>query len=246
MATTARKPAAAAARKGRVSLDRALSKLGLASRKEANGLIVEGRVRVDDRVVRNPSAQVVPERVKIAIDGTPRARAGERILVMLHKPRSVVTTRSDPEGRATVYDLIQDVPARVIPVGRLDYATSGLLLFTNDTQLSHWLTDPQTGIERVYLVTVRGKADNIDDERVWVRKVSGRESHLVVTLTEGKNREVRNLVASYGYSVTELRRVQFGGLELGTLEPGKWRVISDDEFGRAFPAYKSRRAPIPK
>lgn len=218
----------------------------MASRKEANGLILAGRVRVDGRIVRDPSAQVVPERVKIAIDGTPRARAGDRIIVMLHKPRSVVTTRSDPEGRATVYDLITDLPARVIPVGRLDYATSGLLLFTNDTQLSHWLTDPGTGIERVYLVTVRGKADHIDDERVHVRKVSGRESHLVVKLTEGKNREVRNLMASFGYSVTELRRVQFGGLELGTLEPGKWREIGDEEFAAAFPAYKSRRVPTPK
>jgi 23S rRNA pseudouridine2605 synthase len=253
LATTARNNA----RKGRVSLDRALSKLGLASRKEANGLILAGRVRVDNRLVCDPSAQVVPERVAIAIDGKPRAGVNKRILIMLHKPRSVVTTRSDPEGRQTVYDLIADLPARVIPVGRLDYATSGLLLFTNDTQLSHWLTDPVTAIERVYLVTVRGKADNIDDERVLVRKVSGRESHLVVTLTEGKNREVRNLVAGFGYSVTQLRRVQFGGLELGNLEPGTWRVIEDAEFAAAFPAYakasarqapayKSRAVPIPK
>src|SRR5213595_315934 len=129
--------------------------------------------------------------------------------------------------------------ARVIPIGRLDYATSGLLLFTNDTQLSHWLTDPATAIKRVYLVTVRGKAEHIDDDRVAVRKVSGKESHLVVTLTEGKNREVRNLVAAYGYSVTQLRRVQFGGLELGILEPGQWRVIPDEEFAAAFPTYKS-------
>jgi 23S rRNA pseudouridine2605 synthase len=242
LATTARN---GARRKG-VSLDRALSKLGLASRKEANGLILAGRVRVDNRVVRDPSAQVIPERVTIAIDGQPRARAGERIVIMLHKPRSVVTTRSDPEGRQTVYDLIADPPARVIPVGRLDYATSGLLLFTNDTQLSHWLTDPGTAIERVYLVTVRGKAEHIDDERVLVRKVSGKESHLIVTLTEGKNREVRNLVAAYGYSVTQLRRVQFGGLELGSLEPGKWRVITDEELAAAFPTYKSKRVPIPK
>ena len=150
--------------------------------------------------------------------------------------------RRDPEGRPTVYELLADVPARVVPVGRLDLATSGLLLFTNDTRFGEWLTNPDSGVPKVYLVTVRGR---VTDERsrssragvrsagdtlyraaVVLRKASARESHLVVTLTEGKNREVRRLCAATGHEVTRLRRVQIGGLTLGALPPapGAWSV----------------------
>jgi 23S rRNA pseudouridine2605 synthase len=221
-------------RKGTVSLDRALSKLGFASRSQARGLITGGRVAIDGRIVRDPSAPVVPERIAVEIDGQTRQPPRERIVVMLHKPRGVMTTRSDPQGRTTVYDLIADLPARVIPVGRLDYATSGLLLLTNDTRFSDWLTDPNNAVPRVYLVTVRGNVEHVDDARVVVRKTSARENHLVVTLTTGKNREVRNLMSELGLSVTRLRRVQVGGLRIGTLAPGNWRMVTDDELAGAF------------
>jgi 23S rRNA pseudouridine2605 synthase len=254
---------ATTARKGFVTLERALSKLGLASRAEARALIRDGRVSVDGRRVTTPAHLVVPERATVAIDGTPRARPAP-ITVLLHKPRGVVTTRSDPQGRPTVYSLLDDVPARVVPVGRLDLATSGLLLLTNDTRLADWLTDPRSGVPRVYLVTVRGRVSQesagalergvvVDGERLAadaavVRKASARESHLVITLTEGKNREVRRLLSAAGHPVTRLRRVQFGGLEIGTLAPGRWRLVPDAELTRAFPArpQPSRRAPSPK
>jgi 23S rRNA pseudouridine2605 synthase len=240
----------------RVPLVRALSKLGAASRTEAARLIAAGRVTVDNRVVTDARHLVHPERTPIAIDGRAIARAA-RVTIALHKPRGVVTTRSDPEGRPTVYDFIGDAGARLVPVGRLDMASTGLLLFTNDTRLAHWLTDPATQIVRVYLVTVRGEladetafqiergividAERLSAKRVTVRKRSARETHLVVELVEGRNREIRRLMQASGHDVTRLARVSYGGLELGTLAPGKWRVISEAEIARLFPAAPSPR-----
>lgn len=247
-----------------VSLERALSKRGLASRSEARALILQGRVSVDGTTRTDPATRVVPERVTIAIDGEVKNGDAEALTVVLHKPRGYVTTRSDPEGRQTIYDLLSDLPGRVIPVGRLDLATSGLLILTNDTQFGNWLTDPASRIPRVYLVTVEGDMTDesaarlvqgvtLGNERlmaanVTVRKRSKRESHLTITLTEGKNRELRRLLDAVEHRVTQLRRVQFGGLELGTLAPGKWRRVSAAELRAGFPSYPtpSKRAPRPK
>jgi 23S rRNA pseudouridine2605 synthase len=262
LATTARAAAAKPLRRARpagggsrntVSLERALSKLGLASRSEARTLIHQGRVSVDGKTITNASTRVVPERVAIAIDGAAREREAESLTIALHKPRGYLTTRSDPEGRETVYDLLADLPTRVVPVGRLDLATSGLLILTNDTQFANWLTDPASAVPRIYLVTVDGRAsdqtaadlikgvmaggERLSAAAAVVRKASARESHLVVTLLEGKNREVRRLLQAVGHAVTRLRRVQVGGLELGTLASGKWRRVSGKELRNAFPAY---------
>jgi 23S rRNA pseudouridine2605 synthase len=232
-----------------VPLNRALSKLRVASRAEATGLIRAGRVSVDGRVIRDPLAPVSPERARIAINREKATRAAP-LTVMLHKPRGVLTTRQDPDGRPTVYDLLGDAGARLVPVGRLDMATTGLLLLTTDTKLAHRLTDPANGIPRVYLVTVRGLVTEearlalqlgikVDGERLTARsasiwKASNRETHLAVTLTEGKNREIRRLFKALGHEVTRLKRVSFGGLDLGKLQPGQWRVVPEDELGQAF------------
>lgn len=240
-----------------------MSKLGLASRTQARALIAGGRVTVDGIRIADPATPVVPERVSIAIDGA-AARAPRPLTIVLHKPRGVVTTRSDPEGRKTVFDLIADVPVPVMPVGRLDLATSGLLILTNDTRFADWLTDPSSGVPRVYLVTVTGRVDEatagtlrrgirVDGELLTaagaeVRKASNRESHLVLTLTEGRNREVRRMLAAAGHPVTRLRRVEYGGLALGTLAPGAWREVQPEELRRAFPGRPQlrKRAPSPK
>src|SRR5512137_78934 len=187
---------------GHVPLHRALSKLGIASRAEAARLVAEGRVAVDGRVVRNPDAMVVPERAQVAVDGRPAARAPWR-LILLNKPRGVLTTRRDPQGRPTVFDLVSGVEGHLVAVGRLDLATSGLLLLTTDTRLADWLTDPKNRVPRVYTVTVRGEVHDEDVARltagveaggehlsadaVQVRKRSRRETHLVVRLREGRN-----------------------------------------------------------
>jgi 23S rRNA pseudouridine2605 synthase len=233
-----------------VSLNRALSKLGILSRSEATRAIEAGRVRVNGRIVTDATMRVVPERARIQLDDRHRARVAWRTIVF-HKPRGVVTTRRDPEGRVTVYDVLGDAARDLMPVGRLDLATSGLLLMTTDTQLANWITSPANALPRVYLVVVRGRLAESDSTRltkgvesgrerlvahaVTLRKTSGRESHLVMELREGKNREVRRLFTAIGREVTALKRVQIGGLELGDLRPGDFRELSRRDIRRAFP-----------
>jgi 23S rRNA pseudouridine2605 synthase len=228
---------------GRVRLDRALSKLGLASRSEARALIASGSVAVSGRIVTDPARLVVPGRTAIVIGGT-RATKAEWRTIALHKTRGTITTRHDPQGRPTVFDLVGD--DSMIAVGRLDMASTGLLLLTTDTQLAAQLTDPANAYVRRYVVTARGRVtdeDVMQMERgieglrarsVQVVKRSNRETHLIVELTEGKNREIRRLLDATGHDVTRLLRVAFGGIELGTLKPGKWREVTKDEIACAF------------
>jgi 23S rRNA pseudouridine2605 synthase len=239
-----------------VSLARALSKLGAASRSEAIALIRDGRVAVDGRVVRSPSYVVVPERAAIEVDGR-RVHRERPVTILLHKPRGTVSTARDPRGRPTVLSLVSDAPARVLPVGRLDMATTGLLLLTNDSRFADWVTDPASQVPRTYVVTVRGALEDrtraqvergieVDGEllrpaSVGIRKRSGRETHLTITLTEGRNREIRRLMQAVGHEVTRLKRIGFGGLTLGNLAPGKWRVVSEAELDAAFPGRPSHK-----
>ena len=241
---------------GRVPLERALSKLGLATRTEARRLIGDGRVSVHGRTVDDPLMPVVPERAHITIDG---ASAGltPPVMILLHKPRGTVTTRRDPDGRKTVYDCLTGLEDHVIPVGRLDAASSGLLLLTNDTRLADWLTDPVHAIPRTYLVTVRGRLTEEDARlmeagltdrgetlravRAEILKASGRETHLRVVLDEGRNREIRRLGDGVGHEVTRLKRIAVGGLELGDLPAGDWLRLDDAMLRGAFPGAPIRR-----
>jgi 23S rRNA pseudouridine2605 synthase len=239
----------------RVPLARALSKLGAASRADAQRLVKAGRVAVNGRTARDPGLLVHPERDRIEVDGVGAVRACWRML-LLHKPRGFVTTRSDPDARPTVFDLLPADARRLVAVGRLDLATTGLLLFTSDTRLAAWLTDPENAVPRTYLVTVRGRLSDDDARRleagidddgerlravsVDVRKASGRESHAVVVLTQGRNREIRRLFEAIGHQVTALARVQFGGLALGGLPPGAWREIEAEELAQSVPGVQLR------
>jgi 23S rRNA pseudouridine2605 synthase len=230
----------------RVRLDRALSKIGLASRADARRLIAAGAVTVSGRVVTDPSRLVSPERTAIAIDGTPAARAAWRTIA-LHKPRGTITTRRDPDGRPTVFDLLGPDAGSLVTVGRLDRASTGLLLLTTDTQLAASLTDPANAIVRRYIVTARGRVSGEEVDRmtrgigslaalsVTVLKQSNRETHLQIELDEGKNREIRRLLEATGHEVTRLLRVAFGAIELGSLQPGHWREVTRDEMARSFP-----------
>ena len=230
-------------RTGHVPLNRALSKLGILSRAQATDAILAGRVSVDGRIVRDPLFPIVPERARIGIDGEPRRSRRQHRTIAFHKPRGVVTTRRDPQGRPTVFDQLGDIADGLVAVGRLDVATTGLLLLTSDTQLANRLTDPRNAVPRGYVVTVRGRLTEADvsmltagisdrgerlrPSKVLLRKTSGRESHLLVELTEGRNREIRRLFAAIGHEVIALKRVRFGEVELGTLAPGAWRAIDD-------------------
>ena len=225
----------------KVRLDRALSKLGLASRTEARGLIAGGRVRVRGLVVTDASQLVDPESRSITLDGGKPRHRGWRTIA-LNKPRGVITTRRDPEGRRTVFEVLGDAGHGLVAVGRLDMASTGVLLLTNDTQLANRLTDPAQRIVRRYAVTVRGSVDDaavdrmmkgidgLSAESVVVRKRSARETHLIVELVEGKNREIRRMFAALGHEVTRLMRVAFGPIELGTLQPGEWKELTRDAF----------------
>jgi 23S rRNA pseudouridine2605 synthase len=222
-------------------LDRALSKLGIASRSEAKQLIASGRVRVGGRVVTDPARLVPDEAASITLDREPPQRRTWRTIAM-NKPRGVVTTRRDPQGRRTVFDVLGEAGRGLVAVGRLDMASTGLLLLTNDTQLANRLTDPAEAVVRRYVVTVRGAVDDaaprqmvkgIDGlaaKSVAIRKRSSRETHLLVELVEGKNREIRRMFAALGHEVTRLMRVMFGPIELGTLQPGQWRALARDAF----------------
>jgi 23S rRNA pseudouridine2605 synthase len=163
---------------------------------------------------------------------------------VFHKPRGVVTTRRDPEGRTTVYDVLGHVGRGLVAVGRLDRATAGLLLLTSDTRLANWLTDPANEVPRLYVVTVRGRVTAGEIARltgdVTLRKASEHESHLLVELREGKNRQVRRMFEDIGHEVTALKRVRFGGIDLGALEPGAYREILHKEIAKAFPGAPCR------
>jgi 23S rRNA pseudouridine2605 synthase len=225
----------------RIRLDRALSKLGLASRAEARGLIADGAVTVGGRIVKDASRLVDLKTATIAVEGRTAQVATWRTIA-LHKPRGVVTTRRDPEGRKTVFDLLGDEGRGLVTVGRLDMASTGLLLMTTDTRLAAWLTDPANAIVRRYIVTARGSVSDeavarlekgigdLKAHSVQVLKRSNRETHLKIELTEGRNREIRRLLDAVGHEVTRLLRVSFGGIELGTLQPGQFRKISRNDI----------------
>ncbi len=237
--------------RGTVPLGRALSKLGVLSRSESTIAIREGRVSVDGKIVRDIAHPVVPERARIQVNGTPVSKASWRT-ILLNKPRGVVTTRRDPEGRSTVFDVLGEDGRNLVAVGRLDLASTGLLLLTSDTRLADWIADPLNGVSRIYVVTVRGRvtpetvgmllagvrsrSELLKAQRVTIDKVSGRESRLVVELREGKNREIRRLCEAAGHEVTRLKRVQLGGLMLGELQAGAWRDVTRAELRAAFHA----------
>jgi len=234
---------------GHVPLERALSKLGLASRSQARQLIADGKVRVNGTIRLDTFFAVVPEKVRIDIEGMDAKKVTPRTL-MLYKPRGCVTTANDEKGRQTVFDLIPNLDSHMIAVGRLDWATSGLLILTNGTRLAAELTDPKSRIPRTYLVSVRGlvteaevealshgvqdEGDLLKAESIILRKASGKESHLVVTLMEGKNREIRRIFAAIKHDVTKLKRVGFGALDLGDMQPGEFREMSKEDIKLAF------------
>jgi pseudouridine synthase len=226
-----------------VTLDRLFSKLGIASRGVSQKWIREGRVRVNGQLVKDPEFWVnlsAEPADLISLDGEQISAQVKRFF-LFHKPKGYITTHSDEKGRKTIFDLFPKDFGFIHSVGRLDQATSGLLLLTNDSELSSFLTDPVNQIHRTYLVSVRGKfteekADQakrgvtdqdelLQCEKIKIQKSSNRETHLELTLTEGKNREIRRLLKSLGHEVTRLRRIQYGPFKLKNLLPGEWKEI---------------------
>ncbi|HEY8232351.1 MAG TPA: pseudouridine synthase [Vicinamibacteria bacterium] len=259
-----RRPARAGLKPERaVSLARALSKLGVCSRSEAERWIADGRVRVRGRTCRSPRRRVDPERDAIVVDGRRVSEGVERVVIALHKPVGLVTTRVDPRGRPTVYDALQGLPRWVFPVGRLDRDSSGLLVFTNDHRLGQQLTSPEAHVPKTYHVRVRGVPDagalaalrdgTTLDDGVTTRPAAVRvigaargddapSCWLEIVLTEGRNRQLRRMGAAVGHEVVELVRVAIGAFRLGALAPGEWRELAPAEVAEllATSAYDGR------
>jgi 23S rRNA pseudouridine2605 synthase len=244
--------------KGPLSLARALSKFGVCSRAEAERWIEAGRVSVDGEVVLWPARRIDPRRHRVTVDGRRVGDDTERVVLALHKPPGYVTTRVEPGGRPTVYDLLGDVGRWVFPVGRLDRDSSGLLILTNDHRLGQRLTDPGHAVPKTYHAKVDGVPSDAaldvlregvslgDGTRTRPARVrslgSGRGgTWLEIVLTEGKNRQVRRMCAAVGHEVRELVRVGIGGLALGDLPPGRWRRLEAGDLARLGPQSAASR-----
>jgi len=237
------KPARAAT--PRHGLARVLSKLGVASRTQAAAWIAQGRVAINGRIVREAESPTDISRDRIALDGVEVA-ARERVYIMLNKPRGIVTTASDERGRDTVYALLEGAGLPwLAPVGRLDKASEGLLLFTNDTQWAAAITAPQTHLDKTYHVQV----DRLPDEALLAAMITGvdecgerlalksvrelrrgeKNAWLEIVLDEGRNRQIRRVLAAFDIGVLRLVRVAIGPLALGDLAKGAWRTLDEAE-----------------
>lgn len=224
-------------------IQRALARAGVASRRHAETLVAAGRVTVNGQVART-GMSVDPSRDTIAVDGRPVGAPVATRWLVLHKPPGVLTTRSDPAGRRTVFDLVPPQPGLTY-VGRLDYMTEGVLLLTTDGEAAHRLTHPSREVERTYVATVRGDAPaaahrarsgvELEDglaraQRAEARPLGRGRWELELTITEGRTREVRRLCDALGLEVERLVRTRFGPIELGDLAPGAVRQLTAREM----------------
>lgn len=228
-------------------LQKYMAECGVASRRRAEEMILEGKVAVNGVVIDQMGVQV-EEGDEVRVEGKIIRPEGQKRYVMYHKPAGEVTTVSDPEGRAAVLDHFRDYPVRLYPVGRLDYDSEGLLLLTNDGALTERMLHPSHLVEKTYLARVTGHVTLesvralrsgilLDDHKTAPAKarIIKEETFatvVLVTIHEGRNRQVRRMFEEVGHRVLQLRRVRFGPLELGDLPRGQWRELTDEEIRR--------------
>jgi 23S rRNA pseudouridine2605 synthase len=229
-------------------LQKVLAQAGIASRRAAEKLIAEGRVSVNGTTVREMGTKADPAHDDVRVDGRRVKATQRRRYILLNKPAGYVSTRADPQRRPTVVDLLHGVREYVYPVGRLDYDSEGLLLLTNDGDLAAQLTHPRHGVDRTYEVRVAGApgADALERLRKGI-PLDGRftlpadvtllgsrrsqETVLLLTIREGRNRQVRRMCEAVGHPVRALRRIRIGPLEDRRLKPGQWRELTEKEVG---------------
>lgn len=241
----------------RHSIARVISKLGIASRTEATRWVLEGRIAVNQRVVRDPAHPVRLGQDRIHLDGR-ELGAQTRVYLMLNKPRGLVTTTSDEHGRDTIYRCLDDARLDgaplpwLAPVGRLDKASEGLLLLSNDSQWSAGITDPAVGIDKTYHVQIDRVPDaqclrqlmtgveDIDEplaaKSARLLRAGSKNAWLEIVLDEGRNRQIRRLIAANSAAVLRLVRVAIGPLALGELAKGQWRILTAEEVVALAPA----------
>ena len=228
-------------------LQKVLSAAGLGSRRECEELILAGRVEIDRRPVTTLGTKANPQEQEIRVDGEPLPRT-KLVYYMVNKPEGVVTTNADPSGRPRVIDLVPDRGGHLFPVGRLDMSSEGLILVTNDGELANRLTHPRYGVEKTYQVEVAGRLENEQLQQlrrgvhlaegfakvahVVIKKQLKKSTMLEIMLDEGKNREVRRILARVGHKVLRLKRIAVGSLRLGELPVGTFRPLTHEELDK--------------
>lgn len=230
-----------------VRLQKYLADAGIASRRASEKLITEGRVTVNGSVAT--LGMSVSEGDEVLFDGAPVRPAEARAVIMLYKPRGVVCTSDDPEGRPTIQLYFTDLPYRLYSIGRLDLNSEGLLLMTNDGDLAYRLTHPKFGVEKTYYVVTDGTLTateiasltngvQLDDGITAPAKVSNvrttvrGDTSFLITIREGRNRQIRRMAEAVGHKTLRLKRERFAGLSIGSMQPGEWRFLSDEELAR--------------
>lgn len=228
-----------------VRLQKFLADSGVASRRASEQFILNGRVAVNGEIIRLLGTKIDPAQDRVSVDGKP-IRPKRKLYLALNKPRGFVCSRDDERGRRTIYELIPKEWDNLYSVGRLDFASEGLLFLTNDGEFSLRLTHPRYGVRKKYVVAVEGKVENeilqrfvhgifhegekLKAEKARAISVTNSQSIIELELAEGKNREVRRLFESQGFAVKRLERVQIGKIKIGELKIGKWRTLTESEI----------------
>ena len=229
-----------------IRIQKILSQSGIASRRKGEKLLTDGRITVNGKVITQLGAKADPTKDHIKVDGKPIKKKEGLIYLLLNKPRGYVTTLSDDRNRPTVCDLIKKVKERIFPVGRLDFNTEGLLLMTNDGILAQGLSHPLNQIRKVYLARVKGipdekkikrlakgikiKGEHLTPLKVSLERVTGKNCWLKFVLIQGKNRQIHLLCEAIGHSVSKLKRIKYGFLNLRGLKLGEYRRLDNEEI----------------
>ncbi|HKJ15616.1 MAG: rRNA pseudouridine synthase [Desulfobulbaceae bacterium] len=231
-------------------LQKILAKAGIASRRKAEELIKEGKVRVDGKVVTEMGTKVDPDAQDIECDGIHVAAREKKIYILLHKPAGFLSTVHDPQGRPIVTDLLPQVKERVYPVGRLDLDTEGALLLSNDGELAQKILHPSHEVNKTYVAKVKGKPNTkklaalsrgitLEGRKTWpadieVLQTEPQATTIKIIIHEGRKRQVRKMFDAVGHPVLQLKRTAYGQLELGDLRPGKYRFLSPEDIKMIF------------
>jgi 23S rRNA pseudouridine2605 synthase len=232
-----------------------LARAGVASRRKSEDLVRQGRVTVNGKVVKEPGSPVSFGKDDIRVDGRPVRHLESTITLILNKPKGVVTTARDPQGRPTVTGLVARLKKRLFPIGRLDYDTEGLLLLTNDGSLAQSLQHPRYGVEKVYKVKIKGRPDYYVLKRLCegvildgkktaparVKKIGTTKEHtwIEIAIHEGRNRQIRRMCKAVGHPALKLKRIGYGPLKLGDLKVGSFRKLTAREIALLKEAAKS-------
>ncbi|MFD1138641.1 pseudouridine synthase [Paenibacillus urinalis] len=237
-------------------LQKIIAQAGIASRRKSEELILSGKVEVNGEVVTELGTKANPNEDIITVNGKP-IRSEKKIYLIMNKPKGVITSASDPEGRKIVSDYLKGIKERVYPVGRLDYDTEGLLLLTNDGEFAHLLTHPKHHVPKTYLATVKGvpHGTSLDKLRDGIMLEDGmtspaeveykdvdtekNEAVIQITIHEGRNRQVRRMFEAINHPVTRLKRISFGGLLLQNLKRGLYRHLTAEEINNLLQSAKS-------